>query len=146
MKSDPTLDLMDMLLKVSRQMKAEMSYSSDIVHLSVLQIQTLFFINQNGQVSMSDVAAHFRIELPSATSLINKLCDQKFTIRFEGELDRRLVMVKLTNDGKILLEQAISERQKKLAKTLSFLSASEKSSLLTILQTLNSRLQLKNEN
>lgn len=141
MKQDNTFKLMEMLFKVSRLMKAEMSYSNDLTYLSILQIQALFFVNQNEKTSMGDVAQYFHIELPSATNLINKLCEQDFITRFEDQQDRRLVMVKLTNEGKTLLDKAIQEHKKKLEKTLSFLSAKEKSELLIILQILNSRLQ-----
>jgi MarR family transcriptional regulator, organic hydroperoxide resistance regulator len=141
MKEDNIIELVEMLFKISRLMKEEMSYTNKLTHLSVLQIQTLIFLNQNKKVSMSDIAEYFRIELPSATSLLNILCDQKLVKRYEDCEDRRLVMITLTSDGKTLLEQVIHERKKKLEKTLSYLSAKEKSELLTILNTLNKRLQ-----
>ena len=146
MKQDNIIELMEMIFKVSRQMKSEMSYSNDLTHLSVLQIQALFFINQKEKVTMGDIAQYFHIELPSATSLVNKLFDQNLIKRSEDQLDRRLVMIMLTSEGKKLFEQATRDRQKKVKKTLSFLSTSEKSALLTILQTIYSRLQKQNEN
>jgi DNA-binding MarR family transcriptional regulator len=141
MNEDNTSELIEMMFKISRLMKGEMSYTNNLTHLSVLQIQTLIYLNRNQKVSMSDIAENFRIELPSATSLINKLCDQKLTDRHENEADRRLVMINLTPEGKTLLEQAIRERRKKIEKILSYLSGPEKIELLKILKTLNSRLQ-----
>jgi len=94
-------------------MKGEMSYTCNLTHLSVLQIQTLFYLKQNQKTSMSDIAQYFRIELPSATSLINKLSDQKLVKRYDDLQDRRLVMLTLTSEGKTLLEQAMAQRQKK---------------------------------
>lgn len=90
---------------------------------------------------MGDVAEYFHIELPSATSLLNKLCDQKLVERHEDENDRRLVMISLTNEGKKLLQQAMNQRRKKLEKTLSYLSEKEKNELLNIMKTLNNKLQ-----
>jgi len=141
MKQDNTFGLVEMLFKISRLMKHEMSFTNNLTHLSVLQIQTLLFLNQNTNSSMGDIAEYFRIELPSATSLINKLCDQKLVKRFEDSEDRRLVRIALTGDGKTLLEKAIRERRKKLEKILSYLSAREKSDLSTILKTLNNKMQ-----
>jgi DNA-binding MarR family transcriptional regulator len=141
MKSDNTLELVEMLFKISRLMKEEMSFTNELTHLSVLQIQTLIFLNHNKIVSMSDIAEYFHIELPSATSLLNKLCDQKLVKRYEDVEDRRLVRVTLTDSGTTLLEQVIRERRKKLEKMLSYLSEKERFELLTILQTLNSKLR-----
>jgi DNA-binding MarR family transcriptional regulator len=141
MKEDKTGELLEMLFKISRLMKGDMSYTNNFTHLSLLQVQTLIFLCQNKKSSMSDIAQYFRIELPSATSLINKLSKQKLIDRCEDPQDRRLVMITLTNEGKVLLEQVVHERKIKLEKMLSYLSVQEKSQLLTILTTLNNRLQ-----
>ena len=143
MTKDNTLELVEMIFKLSRLMKEEMSYSDHLFRLSILQIQTLIFLNQNQNKnnSMSDIAGYFRIELPSATSLLNKLCDQKLVERHADQEDRRLVLISLTTKGKALLEQAISQRRKKLEKFLSYLSETEKLELLNIFKTLDNKLQ-----
>ena len=145
MKPDNTFDLMEMLFKISRLMKEKMSFRNDLIHLSVLQIQTLVHLSQNEKVSMSDIAQHFLIELPSATSLINKLVDQDLVKRYEDQQDSRLVMITLTETGKIMFEQAMSQRKKKFEKILSYLSAKEKQDLLSIFKTLDNKLQKENE-
>ena len=102
MKTDSTIELVEMIFKVSRLMKEEMSFTNNLIHLSILQIQTLIFLKQNKdkKVSMSDIAENFRIELPSATSLLNKLYDLKLVERNVDANDRRLVLITLTGEGK----------------------------------------------
>ena len=141
MKTDSTDKLVDMLLTTSRLMKQKMSYTSNLMHLSMLQIQTLIYIHKHENTSMSGIAEYFRIELPSATSLIAKLSDQKLVERFDDPQDRRLVRITLSAEGKTLLERAQHERKVKIEKILSYLSAREKSELLTILHTINIKLQ-----
>ena len=143
MIKDNTNELVEMIFKISRLMKEEMSFTNNLIHLSILQIQTLIFLNQNKNklISMSDIANNFRIELSSATSLLNKLYDQKLVKRHTGQQDRRLVIITLTDEGKTLLELAMSQRKKKLEKILSYLSAKEKIELLNIFKTLDNRLQ-----
>ena len=143
MIKDNTNELVEMIFKISRLMKEEMSFTNNLIHLSILQIQTLIFLNQNKNkiISMGDIAQNFRIELSSATSLLNKLCNQKLVKRHTGQQDRRLVIITLTDQGKTLLELAMSQRKKKLEKTLSYLSAKEKLELLNIFKTLDNRLQ-----
>jgi len=148
MKQDTTIDLIEAFFKVFRQMKQEMSYTNNLTHLSILQIQALFFLKQESsrKVTMGDIAEYFHIELPSATSLLNKLCEQKLVERQSDDKDRRLVIIVLTAQGKALLEKAMSERRQKLEKTLSYLSEKEKMDLLNIFKTLNVKLQKQNEN
>lgn len=135
------IELVEMLFQVSRLMKGEMSYSNNFVHLSILQIQTLIFLNKNKKVSMSDIASNFRIELSSATSLLNKLHQQRLVMRLEDDEDRRLVLISLTEKGKSLLKEAMLQRRKKIEKILSYLSAKEKVDLTNILITLNNKLK-----
>ena len=141
MKQDNTVEIMEMMFKISRLMKQEMSYTNNLMHLSMMQIQTLIFIHKNENTSMSHIAEYFRIELPSATSLVSKLCEQKLIHRVDDPADRRLVRITLTGEGKTLLERAQRERKKKIEKLLSYLSFHEKSELLTILHALNNKLQ-----
>lgn len=141
MKEDNTNKLVETMFEISRFMKAEMSYTNNLTHLSILQIQTLIFLNQNKNGTMGDIAGYFHIEMPSATSLLNKLYDQKLVERLADKKDRRLVRISLTNEGKTLLKQAMHCRRKKLEKILSFLSEKERFDLLAILETLKIRLQ-----
>lgn len=141
MKKDNTIELVEIMFKISRQMKQEMSFTNNLTHLSILQIQTLIFLSQNKNISMGDIAEYFRIELPSATTLLNKLNDQKLVKRHDDIDDRRLVRISLTEKGKTLLKKAMTQRRKKVEKILSYLSEKEKIELLSILKTLNSRLQ-----
>lgn len=136
-----TNELVEQIFQLSRFMKQEMSFTHNLIHLSILQIQTLIYLNQNKEVSMSDIANNFHIELPSATSLLNKLYDQNLVERQEDIKDRRLVVVKLTEKGNILLDEAMNERRKKLGKMLSYLSEKQRNDLVSILATLNQKLK-----
>jgi DNA-binding MarR family transcriptional regulator len=127
-------------------MKDKMSFTNNLTHLSILQIQALIFLSQNKKVSMTDIAKQFNIELPSATSLLNKLYDQKLVERKTETSDRRLVIIVLTESGKKLLEQAVKARKEKVEKILSYLSDTEKKDLLNIFKTLGEKLQKQNEN
>jgi DNA-binding MarR family transcriptional regulator len=141
MKTNNKNEIVEMIFKVSRLMKDEMSYKNNLIHLSILQIQTLIYLNKNKLSSMSDIANNFQIELSSATSLVNKLTDLKLVKRFEDKEDRRLVMIDLTEIGKTLLKQAMCERRKKMERILLYLSESERTDLLKILKTLNNKLK-----
>lgn len=141
MKNDHTLELTELMFNTFRLMKEEMSFTNNFMHLSVLQIHALIFLKHNNNVTMSDIADYFQIELPSATNLVNILCDQKLVKRYENPDDRRLVMITLTDDGKKLLKQVIMERRKKLEKVLSYLSDQDRNHLYKIFETLYDKLK-----
>ena len=143
MVADNTNELIETIFGLSRLMKDDMSFTTGLIHLSILQIQTLVFLKQSSKkkTSMSDIAEFLHIELPSATSLVNKLCEQKLVDRLADANDRRLVIIVLTKEGKTRLEQAMIQRRKKLEKMLSYLSGKEKLQLLSIIMTLSKKLK-----
>lgn len=137
--------IVEEIFKLSRLMKEQMSFASDVARLSMLQIQTLLFLQKNKEVTMSEIANLLNIELPSATSLINKLCKMSIAGRKEDKKDRRLVRISLTKKGILLLDKVIVQRSKKIEKMVSYLPAKDKKGLLIILHKLVEEMEKKNE-
>lgn len=128
--------LVEDIFRLFRLMKEDMSFDSDLMKLTVSQIHALIFLKKHPSAQMSEIAKEFKIELPSATSLINKLVDTKLVERKPDEKDRRLVRIALTNQGEQLLAEAMKERSKKITHTLSYLSESDKKQLSRIIKQL----------
>ncbi len=137
--------IVEEIFKISRLMKEQMSFTSPVAHLSMLQIQTLLFLQKNKEASMSEIAHLLNIELPSATSLINKLCSICITNRKEDKNDRRLVKICLTKKGTLLLDRVIAQRSKKIAKLVSYLPVDDQKDLLRILGKLAQEMEKENE-
>ena len=140
-----TNQLIETLFNLSRMMKDSMCFSTDFTNLSLNQIQALIFIKKNERVQMREIAQQFKIEMPSATSLINKLSILKLVERKSDKSDRRLVTIVLTQKGRTLLEKAMDERGKSIRKNLSFLSPEDRNDLLRISKTLVKQLELSYE-
>jgi DNA-binding MarR family transcriptional regulator len=83
--------------------------------------------------------------MPTATSLVNKLCATQLVIRVSDKLDRRIVKLEITSQGKELLKKAKGDYMKRINKTLSYLTISEKQIFLKILQKLIGKLEEKYE-
>lgn len=137
--------LVESIFTLSRLMKEKMSYDSDLLHLSMLQLQTLVFISRHADCQMTEIATHFKIELPSATSLVTKLKSLQLITRKADKKDRRLVRIALTTKGQKLLTDALKERSKKMTQVLRQLTDEDKSILLNILQRLILRMEKNNE-
>ena len=142
---DVTLELVEMIFKVTQLMKKEITSDNKKATLSAPQFYTLMLINRRENISMSEVASDFHIELPSATSMINKLSKLGLVRRIEDENDRRLVRLTLTKKGKMVLRKATNQRKNKLKGFLSQLSDDNKLKLLSVLQSSIEKLQNKNE-
>jgi len=141
MKEDKISEIVETMARVMRLIKKEANFTDRLKHLSMLQIQTIIFLYNNNNVSMGEIAGYFHVELPSATSLLNKLADQNLVERREDSADRRVVKVSLSAEGKFLAKKAMAERRKHMEKMLTYLSVKEQSELLKILKSLQNRLQ-----
>ncbi len=138
--------LIEAFFKLSRLMKENMSYSSSIAKLSLLQIQALVFLQQKPNAQMREIAVQFKIEMPTATSLVNKLCKMGLVVRKEDLQDRRLVRISLTDQGRSLLTKAKIDRSKKLTQIISYLSESDQQVLKKIIMTLIDKMEAQNNN
>ena len=143
---DITLELVEMVFKVTQLMKKEVMSNNKKQTLSAPQFYTLMLIKRRGNISMTEVASDFHIELPSATSMVNKLSNLGLVKRIEDNNDRRLVRLNLTKKGKMILKKAIDLRKTKLKGFLGQLSDNNKLKLLSVLQSLTETLKNKNEN
>lgn len=132
--------LLEFIFKLSR-FKEHMAFSSDLTQLTMHQIQALVFLQKHENAQMREIAEHFKIELPSATSLINKLVSVNLVERKADEHDRRLVRIVLTQHGKDLFEQVKKDRSKKIEQMLSYLSEEDKHELLRIMEKLVAKME-----
>jgi MarR family transcriptional regulator, organic hydroperoxide resistance regulator len=143
MSSSIARRFIEVMFKNTRLLRDEMRYTSNIAHLSILQLHTLNFLKQKGSVPMSEIALHFHIELPSATSLLNKLVTLQLVKRESDEKDRRMVRITLTEAGNDILKKAMDEKLAHIEHMLSYLSDSEQHELLRLLEKLNERIEEK---
>src|ERR1700722_5472738 len=141
MTNQLALKIFEAMFKNSRLFKDKAISSSELTHLSILQIHTLSLLKKNASLPMSEIAEYFRIELPSATSLLNKLVALQLVKRQQDIKDRRLVKIALTEKGESLLKKAMDEKITHIERMLSYLSEIEQHELLRLLEKLNERTE-----
>jgi DNA-binding MarR family transcriptional regulator len=133
--------LMDVLFLVTRAMKGKTEFSCDTSDLTILQFHALIFISKNKIVSMGDIADQFKISLPTATVLTDKLMKMGLIERKENIDDRRRVYISLIRKGERLMRKAIKARHQKMNKILEYLMPSDKKTLLRILTNLANNIK-----
>lgn len=68
--------------------------------INLTQFQYISVINQNGDLSFTDLAQALNLSKPAVTSIINKLIDQGYVYKRQSEKDRRVYHIHLTEEGK----------------------------------------------
>ena len=117
--------LTDTVPLVMRTIRAEMR-SHRTPDLSVPQFRVLVFLRSHPGTSLSDVADHIGLTLPSISKLIDRLVARKLVARSSASADRRRLSLQLTPLGESTLQTAAGATQARLADLLAALSPRER--------------------
>jgi DNA-binding MarR family transcriptional regulator len=104
--------------------------------LSVPQFRTLLFINRHKGTSISEVAEHIGLSLPSMSTLVEGLVARNFVLRRVHEDDRRRMTLMLTERGDAALRSARTGAQAYLTEQLRPLSEGQRATILRAMRIL----------
>lgn len=100
-----------------------------VAELSMVQFRTLAFVDAHHGASLSDVAGHIGLGLPSMSKLVDALVNRKLLTReLHGE-DRRRICLALTSKGKRELDDAHQHTQAFFAEKFSKLTDDERTQI-----------------
>lgn len=122
---------------VMRSVRAEMR-GSRAPDLSVPQFRALNFLYRCPGASLSDVADHVGITLPSMSKLVEKLVARGLVTRQDDPGDRRRVTLALTEPGRAELQAAREATQARLAQRLAALSPEQRAVVVEAMRALRS--------
>jgi len=120
-----------LFLKTGRIIRARMER---VLPLSFGQCEALRLVGEREGLAMRDIARHFKITAPSATSLVQELVRGGCLARRAGTRDRRQVHLALTRKGSAALRLAEARRTKVLSDVLRVLTERDRRQLNTILE------------
>jgi DNA-binding MarR family transcriptional regulator len=120
---------------VMRTVRAEMRRHRT-ADLSVPQFRTLNFLNRQAGASLSQVAEHIGLTLPSVSLLVDGLVERKLILRDTSAADRRRVTLTLTTRGQSVLDAAHGATQAALAQKLAALSVKDQVIVAQAMQAL----------
>jgi DNA-binding MarR family transcriptional regulator len=132
---DTARAIIDTAPLVMRTVRAEMRCAGAL-HLSVPQFRTLGFVARNPRTSLSDVAEHIGLALPSMSKLVEGLVERKLVVRQNYSDDRRRITLELTARGQALLQTAHAATQTALAERLTALSESDRANIVRAMHIL----------
>ena len=129
--------LVSMIFTTSRLIRERSGNQEKIDPFSMLQLETLRYVDEKENPSMREIADYLCITAPSATSLIDTLVKSKRLLRIHGKADRRLVRLAITPKGKEALVIGFKKITKRMQTILSNLDEKEKADLIMILGKLS---------
>ena len=132
---DTARAVLEVVPLVMRTVRAQMRDASAL-NLSVPQFRTLGFVARNPRTSLSDLAEHIGLALPSMSKLVDGLVERKLLIRQSYSDDRRRITLELTARGDTLLQSAHASTQAALAEWLSGLGESDRATVVHAMQIL----------
>jgi DNA-binding MarR family transcriptional regulator len=115
---------MDTAPQIMQAIRVEMRQARDL-NISIPQFRTLRFIQRNPDSSLSSLAEHLGLTLPSVSKLVDGLVKQKLVTRKTSTTDRRQLTLMLTPSGTSIVDSAIASARSNLAKKLEHLSTDE---------------------
>lgn len=91
----------------------------------------------HGPCQVSEVANHLGVTLSAATGLVDRLVKAKLVTRERDQKDRRVVWVKVTQDGEAAVAAAEERRRAALRKLVRHLPEEDLATLCDILERLD---------
>jgi DNA-binding MarR family transcriptional regulator len=128
-------ELMDTTPQIVQSIRVEMRHGrgSDI---SIPQFRSLAFVQRHPDSSLSNLAEHLGLTLPSVSKLVDGLVKQKLVTRKESTEDRRKLTLMLTQTGASIVDSARTGAKTNLAKKLGSLSEGELETVCQAMQIL----------
>jgi DNA-binding MarR family transcriptional regulator len=104
--------------------------------ISVLQLRALAYLRRNPGATLSSLAEHVGLTLPSMSSQVSGLVARELIDRSVSTADRRFVTLTLTEQGRSLLAAARQGTQESLAKSLAVLAPDERATVVAAMKLL----------
>lgn len=110
------------VLRLSRRLRAERSDDT----LSTTQLATLASLSRHGPMTLGALAAHERVQPPSMTRVVAALEERGLVERRPQALDRRQVIVAISDGGEVVLRNDRRRRDAWLSQRLMDLTREER--------------------
>ena len=107
--------------------------------LSLSQVNTLFRLFHRGPGSVNDLAGHLGVTKAAVSQLLDPLIAAGLVQRTENPEDRRMKLIALTAEGRLLVEKIRNTRHAWLSDLSGGLSEDEKAQLLPAINLLNQK-------
>lgn len=128
-------EILEVVPAVMRSIRAELRRHR-AADLSVPQFRTLAFVERQADASLSDVAEHIGLTLPSMSKIVDGLVARKFVTRQTHPTDRRRMTLTLTARGLSALAASRAATRACLAEAMTVLSDRQRETVVQAMEIL----------
>jgi DNA-binding MarR family transcriptional regulator len=104
--------------------------------LSIPQFRTLVFLYRHQDASLTHLAEHLGLKLPSTSKIVDALVERNLVIRKISRKDRRRIKLRLSSSGQSQMLRARRSTLEQLSKTMVRLSPEQQTRIAEALQDL----------
>jgi DNA-binding MarR family transcriptional regulator len=97
--------------------------------LTRAQLKSLFFISNQGSTNSKELAAALRVTPTNTTGIVDRLVKQGLVSRTEDTRDRRMLLLRATDEGEELLAKLRERRRGYMSEVLACMSVDELATL-----------------
>jgi DNA-binding MarR family transcriptional regulator len=126
---------MDVVPLIMNYIRTEMR-SRRTPGLTIPQFRTLIFLYRHEDASLSQVAEHVGLKLPTMSKTVDTLVSRKLIIRSDYPEDRRRVSLKLTTNGLEELKRTRHSAETQISAVIAGLSPEQRAGIAASLKAL----------
>jgi MarR family transcriptional regulator, 2-MHQ and catechol-resistance regulon repressor len=127
-------ELISHVFIMGRMMRDRMHKHVGNGQCSLLEMEALRYVKENGRPHMREIAANFRVTPPAATLMIDGLVKMKLLSRALDPKDRRTVHIAITAKGRQFLDRGVKKKISSMKKVFSALSPTERAQFVHIIK------------
>ncbi len=137
-------EILDVVPLLMREIRTQMR-SRRTPDLTIPQFRTLTYVNRNAGASLTQVADHIGITLPSMSKLVDDLLKKGLLKREEHPADRRRLKLFATSRGVKITDVSRQGTMTYLTQKLDALSVDDRAAIIKAMETLRSVFSVANE-
>lgn len=113
--------------------------------LNVTQFRILTFISRTPEASLSDLAEHIGLTLPTLSKIVDGLVTRQLVSRESSSADRRRISLGLTPAGKAMMLKTLDQMRSRMAAQFAGLDNSQRERVIAALYDLQAVFSLNVE-
>lgn len=133
-------ELINEIIELQRRAdQARRQYELDVwmgLPLTIAQLKSLFFINDQGSTSLGKLAAALQVTPTNTTGIVDRLVKQGLVSRAENSKDRRVLLLRATEQGEELVSRLREKRKSYMSEILQRMSVTQLKTLADGLESL----------
>ncbi len=133
-------ELASIILSLHRSFIKSLSKHLDEGKISLPQFTLIGYLSQTESMSMTEIARKMNHTTAATTGLVDRLVKAKLVKRFEDESDRRKVMVKISDQGKLIVEKVQQDMAQNILALFNEIGVEDQAAWLRIYRRINSRV------